>query len=181
MSWQILEVIKTKFAGRTGYLLIGRSEMIFTDLNPKVVKEEPSTGKTVAVTPLFGVMAGAAYNLSKSIKVVDTEEKKSLREAFENYMKTRDKSLLNSISITHILKADSLLKSEGRIIPHSSISKVNVKKPRKIFVTQQVHTGLTAEIYGNSRTWEFDVLGTNEYFPDVMGLLKQLLPDEVFS
>ena len=116
-----------------------------------------------------------------SRKLVDTEEKKHLREVLESYRKTRDKNVLKSVSMEQVLKADHMIELDDRIIPYSSISKVRVKEPEKIIITQQIRTGLAAEIYGSSTTWKFDVLEDNKLFLSLVKLLQQLLPSKIFT
>jgi len=180
---QFIDVVKAEHGGRLGYLLIGQESMVFADVFPRVVIEEgePSTGKAVAVTALFGVVAGAAYAASKASKIVDTEDKKHLREIFDKYIETRDKSLLSSVSLDQLSKADSLLKLDERNILYSSILKVGIKKPNTITVTKQVNTGLVAEIYGGSKTLEFKVSTGSEAFRNAVGELKHLLPERFFA
>ena len=176
---QFIDVVKAEHEGRLGYLLIGQERMVFADLSPRVVidESEPSTGKTVAVTALFGVVAGAAYTASKSSKIVDTEDKKRLREIFDKYIETRDKSLLSSVSLDQLTKADPLLKLDERNIPYSSTTKVGTKKPNTIAVTKRTNTGLAAEIYGSSKTLEFKVSTGIEAFRNAVNEIKHLLPE----
>lgn len=131
------------------------------------------------MTALFGALAAGAHTVSKSIKLVDTEEKKHLREVLESYRKTRDKNVLKSLSMEQVLKADNIIELDDRIIPYSSISEVRVKELGKIIITQQVRTGLAAEIYGSSTIWKFDVLEDNKLFLTLVKLLQQLLPSKV--
>ena len=133
------------------------------------------------MTVLFGALAAGAHAVSKSIKLVDTEEKKHLREVLESYRKTRDKNVLKSVSMEQVLKADHIIELDDRIIPYSSISEVRVKEFGKVIITQQVRTGLAAEIYGSSTTWKFDVLEDNKLFLSLVKLLQQLLPSKIFT
>jgi len=178
-----IDVMKAKYEGRLGYLLISQESIVFADVLPKVVikEDEPSTGKTATVTAVFGVVAGAAYAISKSSEVVDTEDKKRLREIFDKCIETRDKSFLSSISLDQLCKADPLLKLQERHLTYSSMLKVTTKELSTIVVTKQAHTGLAAEIYGSSKTLEFNILADDEAFRNATSQIKQSLLEKFLS
>jgi len=180
-----IDVMKAKYEGRLGYLLIGQESVVFVDVFPKETIEEGevSLAKTAAVAALLGPIASGAYAASKSahLKIVDTEDKKRLREIFDNCIETRDKSLLSSISLEQLCKADPLLKLQERHITYSSILKMATKELSTIVITKQVHTGLAAEIYGNLKTLEFKVLADEVAFRNAVSQIKQLLPGKFSS
>ena len=170
MAGCLTEVVKAQYREKIGYLVLDQDKMAFVDLNPRVVKEDPSLKKTAAVTALFGVLGAAVY-AAKSGQVVDTEEKKQLREIFENYCRTGEKSQLGSVSMNQVLKAGSYTKD--RVIPCSSISEVSVKKPKRINITQNARTGLAADLYGSSINWEFNIMSDDKQFQTLTKLVEQ--------
>ncbi len=89
--------------------------------------------------------------------------------------------MFKSLSLEQVVKADKTAKLDERIIPYSSILEVSFKEPKEITITQQVRTGLAAEIYGGSTTWKFEILEDKKQIAAFVELLKQLLPGQVFK
>ncbi|MCW4052765.1 MAG: hypothetical protein NWE78_06130, partial [Candidatus Bathyarchaeota archaeon] len=139
MSEKIIEV--TKIVTKEGvkfYLFITRSRMIIADLFPNA-SQPISQGKAIA----FGVLGQAVLHARSARE--DTGEKRQLRTMLETYEKSRDKNLLDALSVDQIVEADENIKILGtsRIIPYSSLSKVIMKKPgrfrkAKLITTQDV-------------------------------------------
>jgi hypothetical protein len=103
----------------------------------------------------------------------------------ETYEKSRDKNLLDSLSVDQILKADENIEvlETSRIIPYSSLTKVIMKKPgrfrkAKLIITQDVSgTSLSGRRYSRSITRELIVLENSKLFPAFLVLLQQSLPN----
>ncbi len=175
-------MIKAEYEGRLGYLLIGQESIVFADVFPRgsIEKGEVPIAKTAAVAALLGPLASGAYAASKSthLKIVDTKDKKHLREIFDKYIETQDKGLLSSISLDQLLEADQLLMLQERYIPYSSISKATTKNPNTIVIIKQTHTDLAAEIYGSSKTLEFEASANDEAFKHTVRQIKQLLHEK---
>jgi len=177
----LIKVIKVRHAVTTGYLLLTQDKMVFADLNPKMVSEDVSSSKAAEISLLYGAVREDAEAALKSGKIVDTKEKKALRDLFEAYRKTGEKNGLKSLSMEQVYEADHSIQLLDRIIPYSSVSNVSMKD-QSIIVTQQMHrTPLAAKIYGGSTTWQFDVLEENDLFKTLVRMLHDLLPNSAFS
>jgi len=181
MSERLLELIRVRYGETTGYLLLGQSSMFFADIIPKVVKEDAIGAKTAGVEAMFDIVRTELETDSKSGKLVVTEEKKALRRLFEAYRNTRDKNILKSLSVGQVFNADHSIQLLDRIIPYSSISKLE-NKDQFITITQQLsRTPLAAKIYGGSTTWRFDVREDGDLFRTLVKTLRDLLPNNVLS
>jgi hypothetical protein len=179
MDERLIEAVKAVHNNREGYLLFTEKSIVFADLLPRTVRVvEQLTAEEVFRTEgavLWETPATASEEEVEE-RIVDTEERKLLRERFEVYRRTRDEGSLLGISMEHLLAADHDIKLLDRVIPYSSISKVRIERPQRLVIAQMVREGLVAEIYGATKTWCFDVSEDEQIFSGIRDLLRQRLP-----
>jgi hypothetical protein len=181
MSEQLLEVMRVRYGDAPGYLLLGQSSMFFVDLNPEVLKEDAVGAKTTGIEAMFDVVKAKVESDSTTRKVVDTEQKKALRELLEAYRNNQDKNILRSLRLEQVFNADHSIQLLERIITYSSISKVDTED-QCIIITQRLQrTPMAEKIFGKSATWQFEVLEDSSSFGTLMKMLRELIPSIAFK
>ena len=174
-------------SARVLYLLITQDKLIIADLLTEA-SQPSSQGKAIAL----GGVIGQAILHARSARE-DTDPKKHLRAVLDAYEGTRDQSILASLSWEQILEADPSIETlrDSRIIPFSSLSKLDIKRPGRItegkmtVAWQVTRTSLSGREYTTSNTRELIVVAdrwrARKLFPALIETMRCLFPNLTVS